>query len=295
MPKKILIVDDEKLVTETLAGMLQLRGYQVSKAFDGEAALARLKDSAPDLVLLDMKLPGIDGLDVLKTIRKDYPEVFVVVTTGYDSQYKKKVDQIGADGFFVKPVLVSDLKEKIEELFNKGKPKPATDTLTIMMSEKATVSKEEDIPEDKIIPKAKILLIEPREMLVGLLEDYFSNKECTQAEYEIKWLGMVEDAKHLDSIHHFQPDIILFDVALVGLFGEFAASLMDFPNPPKEIILFGDPALKWEEADDLIKRGMSYVATPLEPKYMLPDKEILERLSASLKRACIKHKLYKEI
>ncbi|RJP29196.1 MAG: response regulator [Candidatus Omnitrophota bacterium] len=294
MPKKILIVDDEKLVTETLAGMLQLRGYQVLQAFDGETALARLKDSAPDLVLLDMKLPGIDGLEVLKTIRKDYPGMFVVVTTGYDSQYKKKVDQIGSDGFFVKPVLVSDIKEKIEALFSKGAA-PTIGSKTTATLDKEPVVNEKDLPEDKIIPKAKILLIEPREMLVGLLEEYFSNKECTQAEYEIKWFGMVEDAKHLDSIHHFQPDIILFDVALVGLFGEFAASLMDFPYPPKEIILFGDPAMKWEEADNLIKRGLAYVATPLDPKYMLPDKEILEKLSDSLKRACIKHKLYREI
>ena len=293
MSKKILIVDDEKLVTETLSGILQLRGYQILQAFDGETALTMLRDSSPDLVLLDMKLPGIDGLEVLKTIRKDHPGVFVIVTTGYDALYKKKVDQIGSDGFFVKPVLVSDLRDKIEELLSSG-ASVAVGRKTTVISEEKLVVQQDDILEDKIIPKAKILIIEPKEIIADLLKDYFSNKEYLHAEYELKWYGLIENIEHFDSNYHFQPDIILFDVALVGLYGEFAASLMDFPHPPQEIILFGDPALKWEEVESLVKRGLLYVPTPLDPPHQLPHKDILDKLGESIKRACIKHRLYEK-
>ena len=68
---------------------------------------------------------------------------------------------------------------------------------------------------------------------------------------------------------------------------------MDLPNPPKEIILFGDPATKWEDADSLIKRGLLFIPTPLDPQYKLPHKDILDKLAESLKRACIKHGLYR--
>lgn len=293
MSKKILIVDDEKLITETLAGMLRHRGYEVLEALDGETALKFLQEQTPDLVLLDMKLPGIDGLEVLKTIRKDYPNVFVVVMTGYDVEYKKKVEHIGSDGFFVKPILVSDLKEKIEELFSKGRPTPLPAKEIPASLKESPEAPQEAVPEEKILPKANILLIEPREMLVGLMQDYFSRREYCEGDYEIRSTSITEGLRHLDAIRYFQPDIVLFDVALVGIFGEFATTLMNLPNPPKEIILFGDPATKWEDADTLIKRGLLYIPTPLDPQYKLPHKDILDRLAQSLKRACIKHGLYR--
>jgi two-component system response regulator (stage 0 sporulation protein F) len=293
MSKKILIVDDERIITETLAGMLRHRGYEVMEALDGESAIKFIQEQTPELVLLDMKLPGIDGLEVLKTIRRDYPNVFVVVMTGYDVEYKRKVEQIGSDGFFVKPILVNVLKEKIEELFSKERPTVAIVKEMPAPLEKVSEVPPEAIPEEKIVPKANILLIEPRQMLAGLLKDYISRREYSEGDYEINWTSVTEGLRHIDAIRYFQPDIILFDVALVGIFGEFAITLMNLPNPPKEIILFGDPATKWEDADTLIKRGLLYIPTPLDPQYKLPHKDILDRLVQSLKSACIKHGLFR--
>lgn len=294
MPKKILIVDDEKLITETLAGMLKFAGYEISEAFDGESAIKFLKDSTPDLVVLDMKLPGIDGIEVLRTIRQSYPDTFVVVMTGYDVEYKKKVDQIGAEGFFVKPILVEALKEKIEEIFSAKSPKTPTAKESLLSTEKTPAQPREAISEAEIIPKARILLIEPREMLTDFLDSVLSSEECCEAEYEIKnWTGMLEGADHSELIRHFKPDIVLFDVAMVGMFGEFAVSLMKLPSPPKEIILFGDPETKMEDTDVIIKRGTIYIPTPLDrDKYDLPHREIMEKLLNTLKSVCIKHGLF---
>lgn len=293
MPKKILIVDDEELVTETLAGMFQLKGFDVMRALDGETSLKLIQENTPHLVLLDIKLPGIDGLEVLKTLRQDYPQVFVVVMTGYDVEYKKRVEQIGCDGFFVKPILVNELKARIEELFTAERPQKYVFKGHVLSMPDLAKLLPDGVPEEKIIPKANILLVEPREMIVGLLEDYFSRREYSGGDYEIKWATVTATLKHIGFIQHFQPDIILFDVALVGLYGEFATTLMNLSYPPKEIILFGDPTTKWEEADALIKRGSLYIPTPLDPKYQLPHKDILDRLSQALKSTCIKHGLFR--
>ena len=89
----------------------------------------------------------------------------------------------------------------------------------------------------------------------------------------------------------------------MGHFPEFASRLMNLPNPAKEIILFGDPKFKWEEVETLVKRGMSYISTPLEPasarlsdvaQWQLPAKETIERLLNAIKDACFKHRLLKK-
>jgi len=293
MPKKILIVDDEKLVTETLAGMLRHRGFEVLEALDGDTALGFIQNQTPDLVLLDMKLPGVDGLEILKILRKDYPNVFVIVVTGYSVEYKEKVEQIGSDGFFIKPILAIDLEEKIEELFSKERRAPVLSQEPETSAKETTKQPPESIPEEKIIPKAKILVIEPRDMLASMMQEYFSRRELCEGEYEVKWMNLTVSLQHLDFLRYFQPDIILFDVVLVGLYGEIATALMKLPHPPKEIILFGDPATKWDDADAVFQKGILYVPTPLDPdKHQLPHKEILDRLSESLKEACIKHGLF---
>lgn len=292
MPKKILIVDDEKLVTQTLSGMLRHRGFEVLEALDGDTALGFIQNQTPDLVLLDMKLPGIDGLEILKILRKDYPNVFVIVVTGYSVEYKEKVEQIGSDGFFVKPILAIDLEEKIEELFSKERRAPVLSQAPETPLKETTKQPSESIPEEKIIPRAKILLIEPTELLASMMQEYFSKRELCGGDYELKWMNIATSLTHEDFLRYFQPDIVLFDMVLVGLYGEFATALMKLPHPPKDIILFGDPATNWQDAATF-QKGTVYVETPLDPeKFQLPHKEVLDRLSQALKTACIKHELY---
>lgn len=293
MPKKILIVDDEKLVTETLAGMLRRRGFEVLEVLDGNSALQFIQNQTPDLVVLDMKLPDIDGLEILKVLRKDYPNVLVIVVTGYSVEYKEKVERIGADGFFIKPILAIDLQDKIEELFIRGR-QAITSSQTRQIPLKETVQQvPESIPEEGIIPRAKILLIEPTELLASMMQEYFSRRDLCEGDYEIKWMNTTTSLSHMDFLRYFQPDIILFDIVLVGLYGEFATALMNLPHPPKEIILFGDPATNWQDAATF-QKGIVYVETPLDPdKFRLPHKDVLDRLNKYLKEACIKHGLYR--
>jgi len=102
---KLLLVDDEQDFVETLAERLRLRDMGPDVALNGEAALTIVNDSIPDVMLLDLMMPGIDGWEVLERVKTQYPEVQVIVVTGHGSDADR--EQALANGAFAymrKPV-----------------------------------------------------------------------------------------------------------------------------------------------------------------------------------------------
>ena len=94
---KILVVDDETTMLETLSSFFGSRGYQLMTAASAEAALKLIKEEQPSLALIDIKLPGMNGIELLKIIKRDYPSVKTFVITAYDEENKKTVETIGVD------------------------------------------------------------------------------------------------------------------------------------------------------------------------------------------------------
>lgn len=299
--KKILVVDDEEIVVFYLADIFKRKGYNVFAAQDGEKALDLIKKEFPDLVLLDMKLPKVDGLEILKVLRQDHPKTSVIVMTAYDSEYKKRMDEIGYEALFVKPLQINELKEKVEYFLTPGisiTRKKFDTTLTEQQKEiyKEAVS---GIELKDVIPKARILILEPGRFLGNLLQEYLSNRELCQADYTIK---LTEEGEliFLEQIaESFKPDFILFDIICMGLYSDYSLRLMNLPEPPKEIILFGDPKIRLEEVDVLIKRGVKFIETPLIEKgdpskniIELTSKESAEKLNSAIKESCLKYGLF---
>jgi two-component system nitrogen regulation response regulator NtrX len=104
MSATILVVDDEPQILQVVAGILQDEGFEVITALDGEAALRLAADEAPDLVLLDIALPGLDGLEVLQELKKHYPLLPVVIISAYGSvENAVKATRLGAYDFIEKP------------------------------------------------------------------------------------------------------------------------------------------------------------------------------------------------
>jgi len=98
MPGKILVVDDEALIREYLERALSRAGHEVALAESGEAALAQLAESPPDAVLCDIRMPGIDGMEVLRRIKTDWPEVEVVMMTAFGT-IRSALDAANAGAF----------------------------------------------------------------------------------------------------------------------------------------------------------------------------------------------------
>lgn len=113
----ILVVDDDPSSVEIVQTYLEARGYRVVPARDGEEALARLEDAEPDLVLLDIMMPGMDGWEVSRTIKNhpDFADVRVVMLTARsDFTDKQEGLRAGADDYVVKPVRLEELERTVE-------------------------------------------------------------------------------------------------------------------------------------------------------------------------------------
>jgi two-component system response regulator AtoC len=116
--KSILVIEDDPLVRKTVATHLSRRGFEVMAAEDGEGGLAKYRETCPDLVLLDVRLPDADGLDILRKIKETNKKSTILVMTAYDDM-KTTVEAIksGAFEYLVKPLNFVDLDLTIDKAF----------------------------------------------------------------------------------------------------------------------------------------------------------------------------------
>ena len=119
---KILIVEDEVLIREGMSDYLMECGHEVFEAGDGHEALGLFYREMPDLVLLDIQLPILNGLEVLKTIRKTSSVPVLMLTAFHDEDYKLTAFGEFADGYLEKPFSLSLLRVRIEAIFKKLQP-----------------------------------------------------------------------------------------------------------------------------------------------------------------------------
>ncbi|MCA9374993.1 response regulator [Candidatus Dojkabacteria bacterium] len=121
--KRIVVIEDEPILIKALNIELQSQGFEVLSATDGESGLELVKNSSPSLVLLDILMPKMGGLDVLKAIKVDQNtrDIPVVMFTNLDQEEEKeRAMQAGADGYYVKSeVDIGDLGKIIETHINK--------------------------------------------------------------------------------------------------------------------------------------------------------------------------------
>jgi len=118
---EVLLVDDEKEFVSTLAERLRLRGIQTNEAYNGEEALRLVADAEPQVVILDVMMPGMGGLEVLERIKHDYPNIEVILLTGIGGT-KEGIEgmRLGAFDFLVKPLQIEELIQKIGAAIQKA-------------------------------------------------------------------------------------------------------------------------------------------------------------------------------
>jgi two-component system, OmpR family, response regulator MprA len=124
---RILVVDDDRAVREALRRTLTLADYEVALAEDGEAAIEQIVQAVPDAVVLDVGLPGIDGLEVCARVRRLGNRVPILILTARDA-VADRIDglDVGADDYMVKPFDVGELKARLRALLRRAKPQADT-------------------------------------------------------------------------------------------------------------------------------------------------------------------------
>jgi len=119
-PSKVLLVDDEREFVETLSERLIMRDMGSAIAYDGESALDLIEQDEPEVMILDLKMPGIDGIEVLRRVKATRPDIEIIILTGHGSEADRKVCmELGAFAYLQKPVDIDVLSETLKQANDK--------------------------------------------------------------------------------------------------------------------------------------------------------------------------------
>ncbi|CCH49512.1 response regulator [Pseudodesulfovibrio piezophilus] len=114
VPSKVLLVDDEREFAQTLSERLMMRDMGSAVVYDGESALDLVSEDEPEVMVLDLKMPGIDGIEVLRRVKREHPEIEVVILTGHGSEKDRDICmELGAFAYLHKPVDIDVLSETL--------------------------------------------------------------------------------------------------------------------------------------------------------------------------------------
>lgn len=299
--KKVLIVDDDASLTNWLSEHLSATTkYKLYIALTGEEALKVLEDKNPDVVLLDMQLPGINGIQVLKIIREKYSKTKVFVITSYDDQVKDPVAKLGVDGFFPKPAQLVEITQRIKEVLE-AKERDDTTVTPIPLSE---VKKKDDV-----MPVAKIMFIEREFAIPYLLPIQSRDPQYPPpvlepyGEYEYEAVYCQRDVNEM--LKQFKPDIIICatDIPPKEPHGWGSVStaplikeIMKSKYAPKAIIVHGtqqsinSKGLKEDKSTSMWVENEDIYNYDVEK-----NKENAERLNKMIWSICFKHGLVKKV
>lgn len=165
MAKTILVVDDDALMRRSLSASLEQTGYSVETAATGENAVAAVTRKLPDLVLLDVGLPGMDGIETLRAMRRDHPNLAVILVTGRRRELDEIVGlEMGADDYITKPfdmdVLLAHIKAVMRRAQMPASPPPQSPVTvgTLHIDPAAREASVDDRPVD-LAPKEFELLL----------------------------------------------------------------------------------------------------------------------------------------
>lgn len=276
----ILVVDDEKEVTMSLKGFFAALGYDMLIALDGNEAL-KVIDAIKnlDLILLDVRMPGVDGIQILKHVRKNKTKTKVIIMTAYDTEVKKELEGIGIDGFFAKPIDLSKLIDRIRYVMSDAK-----DT-------RVYPTKEKPEPALKQIPKARILFIEPNPIVFGFTCGFFASHGIIDGEYETK--VMYGGADGLNPLYDYKPDVVVMYDSIYSMNDtiQLAGLMMASSHKPKLVILHGFFPKPESELRELEREGIRFCN-----QNALDDEGLRisnKKLADFVAKECIKHGLVK--
>jgi DNA-binding response OmpR family regulator len=132
MSKKILVVDDEPKIVHVLRGYLESAGFQVAAAYDGSEALAAFRHEKPDLIILDLMLPAVDGLDVARAIRRESDVPLIMLTARVDEADRLIGLELGADDYVTKPFSPREVVARVRAVLRRvGGPEATSQSLAV--------------------------------------------------------------------------------------------------------------------------------------------------------------------
>lgn len=169
MKKHILVVDDEPRIRRFVRMNLDLEGYQVSEADNGLAALGKVRDEMPDLVLMDVAMPVMDGFETLARIREVSSVPVIMLTVKSDENDRIKGLDLGADDYVTKPFSPRELSSRIRAVLRRIEPSKPGDGTPLVIDDDLSI----DFPRRAVIVRGEYIKLRPTEyrLLMHLVEN----------------------------------------------------------------------------------------------------------------------------
>jgi DNA-binding response OmpR family regulator len=192
MAERILVIEDDPSILRGLQLNLGMEGYAVRSAMDGETGLALARTEKPDLVLVDVMLPRLGGLDVVREIRKDDPELPVLILSAKGQESDKVAGlQLGADDYMVKPFGLKELLARIEALLRRRRTRGDGGAVR---TTRRVGEVELDLEARRAVAKGKVLELTSREFdllayFVTHPDRVHSREQLMQAVWGSRYFG----------------------------------------------------------------------------------------------------------
>jgi DNA-binding response OmpR family regulator len=195
--QKILIIDDEQRIVRGVQKYFEQAGFQVVSAYDGQAGLSLARIEKPDLVVLDLMLPGMDGLDVCRALRRDSNVPVIMLTARVEETDKLIGLELGADDYVTKPFSPRELVARVRAVLRRSK---ATEEQTVEVYEFGNVAF--DVSAHQCMVDGKVVNLTPTEFSLLLHLVRHKRQVCSRAQLlEAADLGFYEGVERTVDVH----------------------------------------------------------------------------------------------
>ncbi|HBN07282.1 MAG TPA: DNA-binding response regulator [Cyanobacteria bacterium UBA8530] len=198
MADKILLVDDEEMIVESIEYALLQEGYEVAKARDGQEALQQVQLSKPNLIVLDLMLPKLSGLEVCRLLRREQNDIPIIMLTAKGEEIDRVIGlEVGADDYLIKPFSLRELVARIKALLRRSKPTEA-DTKQVKVYQHGDLLL--NLSEHRVSVGEREVELSPKEfkilaMLIAAPGRVFSREELLEQVWGLDFYG---DTKTVD-------------------------------------------------------------------------------------------------
>ena len=262
---QVLLVDDEQDYVKSLSERMAIDGIDSRIAFSGEEGLEALEKNPPDVLVLDLRMPGMGGMELLERVRRDHPQIQVIILTGHGEEgIEKEARDRGAFEYLEKPVEYAGLKDVINRawVLTKRVSKAVADDIFMSFfgdlpsqGEKLGGGSE---PAYKRLPAAglKVLLVDDEEDYVRTLSERLALREMGSdvALSGEEALSIVEDAP---------PDVMVLDLNMPGLGGMAVLRQVKREFPQIQVIILTGHGSPEEEAEAKGLGAFAYLKKPV--------------------------------
>jgi len=208
---KIIIIEDEDILVDILSKKLEQEGYEVASAEDGEKGLERIEKFSPDLILLDIVMPKMNGYEVLSVLQKKFgknkmPPVIIISNSGQPVEIDKAI-QLGAKDYIIKAQFTPDeVLKKVDKLMGR----PSQEFITPQQEPQSETG--EKSASKKVKTEAKVLIVEDDQFLRDLL-----TTKLEKENFDVS--SAIDGPGGMEKISKEYPDVVLLDIILPGIDG----------------------------------------------------------------------------